>query len=419
MISAVEFQVSVPRYLLVRGASAFSSTAAAGVLGATRLVKRAPPSLPADHWLGIDVIAGGICGTDLACLAFTGPVALEPFSSFPAIMGHEIFGRVAEVGARAEGFSVGDRVVVDPLISCQTRGYAPNDFCGACRRMVPGGCERAGSEGPLVVEGAPLARGSFIGFHTQLTGSWGGRVVAPGPQVFKVPDTVNDQKAALVEPLSVAVHGALGSWQRLADSVLVLGAGPIGLGTVWALRALGYKGLLVVQAKRPPETQLALRLGADKVVAPGAAARDELLALGATPYKPLIGDEVYMGGFDTVFDCVGSTSSFQQALRSTRAGGQVSMLGCCTELGRIDQTFLWARQLEMRGFIAYGLESWQGEQLHTFELTLRLLSETQAPVERMITHDLPLADYKKGLRYLFNRSRSGAIKVLLRPPALG
>jgi len=91
------------------------------------------------------------------------------------------------------------------------------------------------------------------------------------------------------------------------------------------------------------------------------------------------------------------------------------MLGCCTIVQNVDLTFLWARQLSVRGFLAYGPELWQGERLHTFEIVLGLLAKSTLPITEIITHEFPLTDYKQALRALYARGDSGALKVLLRP----
>ena len=80
-------------------------------------------------------------------------------------------------------------------------------------------------------------------------------------------------------------------------------------------------------------------------------------------------------------------------------------------------SFLWARELEVRGFIGYGAEDWRGQRKHTFEVTHDLLLETGADVEKMITHAFALGDYRKALSAAANRRESGSIKVLLEPGA--
>ncbi|HEU5075215.1 MAG TPA: alcohol dehydrogenase catalytic domain-containing protein, partial [Polyangiaceae bacterium] len=397
---ALEFRVSVPQYLLTRAAASLATTAPAGALGGLRAVERPALTLPAEDWVMLEPIATGICGTDLATLAFKGPTALEPFASFPAVLGHEILARVSGLGGGVTGFELGDRVVVDPLISCRTRGLAVEALCASCALGIPAACLHAGESGPLLVQGKALARGNCIGFHAQLPGGWSSQMMAPARQLYRVPASVSDRAAVLTEPLAVATRAVVGMWPALSDSVLVIGSGPIALATIWALSALGYAGRLYAQVKRAHEQKLAERLGAHRAVAPGAPVRETITSLGGRVYKPLIGPEVYAGGFDCVFDCVGSSQSLDQAVRMTRAGGSLAMLGCCTQVRNVDLTFLWARQLIVRGFVAYGPERWQGRELHTFELVLELLERSALPITDMITHEFGLEDYRKALEAL-------------------
>jgi threonine dehydrogenase-like Zn-dependent dehydrogenase len=78
-------------------------------------------------------------------------------------------------------------------------------------------------------------------------------------------------------------------------------------------------------------------------------------------------------------------------------------------------TFVWARELELKGYVCYGDEEWRGERRHTFEVAHDLLLETAAPVERMVTHVYPLAQYRDALSAAANRRRTGSVKVLLDP----
>jgi threonine dehydrogenase-like Zn-dependent dehydrogenase len=196
----------------------------------------------------------------------------------------------------------------------------------------------------------------------------------------------------------------------------VIGSGPIALGAIWALRAAGFEGELLAQIKRGHEAEIARALGASGVVSPGDEARQALVDTGAQGYMPILGDEVYAGGgFPLIFDCVGSAETVKQSLRYAAPRGRIVMLGCAAEIPKLDLTFVWARELELKGYVCYGAEEWRGERRHTFEVTQELLLETGAPVERMVTHVFPLAQYRDALSAAANRRRTGSIKVLLDP----
>lgn len=414
-MKAVQFSVSVPGYVLARTLGRATDSAVHGRLSGVRMVERDAPVLPGDDWVRIQVVLCGICGSDLGNIAFQSSPAMEPFGSFPAVLGHEILGRVVEAGPGAAHLAPGQRVVVDPMIHCDVRGYGRTEWCPSCQAGLHATCEVAGEEGPAA--GGRLAPGLVIGYHRDLPGGWGEQIAAHKRQVFPVPDSLDDRVAVLAEPLAIGVHGVLrcGVVQS-PGPVLVVGSGTIALATVWALRALGYQGRLVAQAKRPHEAALARSLGADETASPGAEARQALVDTGARAYMPVVGDEVYAGGgFPCVFDCVGSESSLRQSLRFASARGQVVLLGCASQLRKMDLTFLWARELRIQGYVGYGAEAWEGRRRHTFEIALEHMAANPDALSKVVTHEFPLERYRDALRAALDHRRSKAVKVVLRP----
>jgi len=417
-MKAVVFELSVPRYLLGRTLGGITTAVTFGALSGLKLRELPEPVLPGPEWVRLRVLAAGICGTDISTLSFRTSPVLEPFASFPAVLGHEVLARVVETGPGVTGLEVGQRVVMDPTISCEMRGYGQGEACPSCQEGLHGSCAHAGEDGPLLLGGRPLARGLTVGYHSDLPGGWGEVMVAHQNQLFPADDSLDDNAAVLIEPLSIGVHAVLNAPPASADQLLVIGSGPIAMGVVWALRATGFSGTLVVQAKRPKEGELARALGATEVVRPGAEARQALVDTGAQAYLPLVGPEVYSGGgFPLIYDCVGSRESLTQTLWYAAARGRVVLLGCANRVRSLDLTFLWARQLQLRGFLGYGREVWEGRERHTFEITQDLLRTGGLPADRMVTHIFPLTQYRDALRTAANRGRSGAMKVVLKPDA--
>ena len=465
-MKAVEFNVTVPGYLLAKSLGRVADSAIHGRLSQLSLVDRPAPSLPGEDWVRIEVLLCGICGSDLGNIAYDSSPAMEPFGSFPAVLGHEILGRVVEAGPRAGHLSPGQRVVIDPMIHCEARGYARDQWCRSCAAGLHATCEMAGEEGPLVVGdwpagqrdrpeekrgrpagtrdrsagkrirpaekqgrstgmrgrsteqgGRPLGPGLTVGYHRDLPGGWGEQVIAHKRQVFPVPDGLDDRVAVLAEPLAIGVHGVLGSGAlRSPGPVLVIGSGTIAFAVVWSLRTLGYEGRLIAQSKRTHEVEMARALGADETVTPGDEARQALVDTGARAYMPVVGDEVYAGGgFAFVFDCVGSESSLVQSLRVASPRGRVVLLGCAGQLKKLDLTFLWARELRVQGFVGYGMEEWDGQRRHTFDVTLERMAADPGGLARMVTHVFPLEQYRDALRAAYDHRRSKSVKVVLQP----
>ena len=413
---AVTFDVSVPRYLLAKSVGRVSDAVLYGSASGVALHDVAEPPLPGPHWVKLDTVLGGICGSDIANLGYEASPAMEPFGSFPAVIGHEILARVAEVGSAVRGLEPGQRVAVDPMLSCAARGRERAQWCASCADGLASTCENAGEAGPQTIGGEPIAPGLTIGYHRSLPGGWGERLVAHESQIHPVADELADRAAVLIEPLSIGVHAVLNRPPRAGEPALVIGSGPIALATVWALRASGFLGEVIAQTKRRHEAEMARALGASGAVSPGEEARDALVATGAQAYMPIVGPEVYSGGgFPLIFDCVGSRESIAQALRFASPRARIVLLGCAAQIPRLDLTFLWSRELDVKGFVGYGTESWRDGSAHTFEVTQRLLVESGAPVERMVTHVFPLSQYRDALRAAAHRRASGSVKVLLDP----
>ena len=416
---AVSFNVTVPSFLVGKALGRLTEAAVFGGLSGVRYGSVADPPLPGGAWVRLEILKAGICGTDVGTLTFKASPSLEPFGSFPAVLGHEILARVAEVGAAVRRVEPGQRVAVDPMLSCTTRGFPGAARCPSCAAGRHCTCERAGEEGATLIEGRPLRRGTTMGFHADLPGGWAERTIAHESQLFPVDESVSERTAALVEPLAVGMHAVLGMRPLGSGPVLVLGSGPIALGTIWSLRAAGFVGEVVAQIKRAHEADIARSLGADSIVSPGAEARQTLVETGAHAYMPIVGDEVYAGGgFPLIFDCVGSRETLWQAMRYATPRGRIVVLGCAAEIAKLDLSFVWARELEVRGFVGYGEEEWRGQRLHTFEVTRDMLVETRPPVDAMVTHVFPLAQYRDALSTAANRGRTGSVKVLL-DPAIG
>ncbi len=416
-MKGVTFDVSVRHFLLAKTAGRVTDSAFFGLLSGVRLRDLPEPVLPGPDWVEIEVIAGGICGTDISNLTYSASPAMEPFGSFPAVLGHEILGRVKSVGARVSKVEPGQRVTMDPMISCTTRGYPPGSSCPSCSEGLHCTCERAGEEGVTSIGNRLFSRGLTIGYHRDLPGGWGQTVLAHESQIFPVDDALADNAAVLLEPLSIALHAVLRTPPRDQEPVFVIGSGTIALATIWSLRATGFRGQILAQAKRSHEQELAGTLGATDVVAPGPEARQALIETGASAYMPVVGPEVYSGGgFPLIYDCVGNRNSVVQSLGFASPRARIVVIGCVAEFKKLDLTFVWARELRIRGTVGYGQETWRGERRHTFEIAHELLLETGAPVQDMVTHVYPLDQYRDALRAAANHRKSGAVKVVLQLP---
>ena len=399
---AIEYKFSLPNYLAVRTADRLPlHMLERGSIPGLKEIAPALKPLPGPDWLRIAPTLSGICGSDLSMILNRSSPALMPFISFPLTPGHEIVGRVTEAGAAVSGIEPGQRIVVMPLISCQMRGVEP---CPACARGEPGVCTNT-------TEGS-ISAGMLTGFCRDLPGGWSQDMIVHKSQVFPLPDTIPDRVAVLIEPFSVAVHAVLRDPPPDDAKVLIIGSGSIGLLVLAALRLLGKKCDITVLARHKHQIELAERFGATRVLKKkaGDAAID---VVGARRYRLIKGGYSYAGGFDWVFDCVGTKKSVDEALRIAGPRGHFVMVGCASEVPKLDLSYLWARELTVTCCYVYGREESLPGEPHSFEVAIDLLARNpDFGLAAMVTHTIPLSEWRNGFRTVLDRKGSGAIKVV-------
>jgi threonine dehydrogenase-like Zn-dependent dehydrogenase len=325
-----------------------------------------------------------------------------PFVSFPLIPGHEVVAEVTEIGADVTGLAIGQRVVLNPVISCQMRNLEP---CRLCASGMPGLCMRTAEGG--------LSAGMLTGFCKDLPGGWSHEIIAHRSQVVAVPDGIDDRTAAVVEPFSVAVHAVLANPPRQNDTVLIIGSGTIGLLVLAALRMLGHTNSVTVLARHPLQQELAQRFGATNVLKGGKAGDAAVQIAGARAYQPLRGPQVYAGGFDTIYDCVGSNRSVDDSLRVAGPRARVVLVGCAAEMHKLDLTPVWSRELTVSGCYVYGQEHSLPGAPHTFQVALDLIQKhPEIDLSAIVTHVFKLDEWQAAMQVSLSRGKHAALKVL-------
>jgi threonine dehydrogenase-like Zn-dependent dehydrogenase len=255
------------------------------------------------------------------------------------------------------------------------------------------------------------------GDHRDLPGAMGERMVAHPSQLYPVPESVSDEVAVLVEPLAVCLHAVLKNPPRAEDRVLIIGGGPVAFGALWAIRALGHTCHVTLLTTEGYQLELAKSLGANEVM---RAARDDLQEAeavakltGARVYRPVIGPPAMTGGFEQVFDCVGSQASVQDALRYARSLGKVVLLGAAGALERVDWTTVWKNELTIAGSYTYGMEVFRGRAIHTFQVVLDLLRGREGPDPRpLVTHLFKLSQYGQAIEANLYRGQHKSVKAV-------
>ena len=401
-MEAIQYTKSIPRYLAMRHLGKRWRSLYTSPFSCTRLVDIPEPQLPTPEWVKVRTRLSGICGSDLATITAKGSPYFSPFTSTPFVLGHEIVGEVAETGAAVEGFRIGRRVVIEPVLSCSVRGISPP--CHQCQNLRFANCEN--------ITKGDISAGVQTGYCRDTGGGWSQYVLAHQSQLHLVPDDISDEAAVLLEPFACALHGVLKFSPNRAATICVIGGGTIGLLTIAALRVLGHRNRILIFAKYPHQQQLARELGADEVLSPNSGRYAAFCELtGATSHQPELGQQVLIGGVDVTFDCIGSSVAIDDAFRFTRAGGEVILVGMPGIPKNVDWTSIWYKQLKMEGAYTYGLETHNGEQVHTFTLGMRLLQKMKSHLRPLVSTLFPLRDYKRAIQTAMNTGKTATVKT--------
>lgn len=414
-MKALVFDLSIPKYLLARavGPKRRRLHYGAGTCFALREVD--VPRAPDRAWATIAPKLVGVCGTDLATIFFKLSPALSAVSSSPAIAGHEVFAHVVappEGGKDAMGRALpeGARAVIEPFVGCAARGLSPEQACASCKADSYSTCERAGT-GPR--------KGVMLGAGVELPGGFAERSIAHHTQLFSVEGRVaRDEVAALVEPLAIAVQ-FVATRAPARGRALVIGGGPIGLATVWALERLRPEVEVTLITLERFQLEHARRLGAEKAFTPPS--EGDLLEVlaretGSSLLRPVLGRPFLSGGYDLVVDCVGLPSTLDDALRSTRPRGTLVMAGCQGVVPNVDLTFVWSRELTLLGTVGYGYAPGpDGARRRTFDLTIDLMSDDEERLRPLVTHTFPMSRYGEAIDTTVDRRATQSVKVLIAP----
>ncbi|MGE5573804.1 MAG: zinc-dependent alcohol dehydrogenase [Bacteroidota bacterium] len=403
-MKAVQFLGTVPRYLFSKAAGMLTEKAFYGPLSGVVLRDVGEPGLPSPNWVKVKTRYSGICGSDLNLILLHDSPSSSPYVSFPFTFGHENCGTVVDVGASVDDIRVGQRVLVDPVLSCGPREVA--EPCEFCKRGDYSLCQN-------FTKGI-VSPGFAIGLCRDTGGGWSERFVAHKSQVIPLDDDISFEDAALVDAFCSALHPVLRNFPEDSDTCLVMGAGVIGISVVAALRALESRARVVVMAKYPFQAELARSFGADAVVC--SRESDDYFkhladVLGGKVLKPMVGKRIVQGGADLVFECVGSSTSIDDALRFTRSGGRMVLVGLAAFPKGVDWTPIWLNEITVRGSFWCGGETYEGEKTTTYRLACALLRERKVSLARLLTHTFRIEDYRQAIEANLHKSASKVVKA--------
>lgn len=330
-------------------------------VGAPLAIETHPDPTPGTGEVVLKVARCGVCGSDLHMTDGHSPQFTLPANSR---LGHEFAGEVVAIGAGVERIKVGDRITALPFTGCGK--------CAVCLVGQPNFCTEF--------------RGAAGGFAEYM--------VTAERVATKLPATLSMDDGALIEPMAVGLHGVTLANLRPGASVLVIGAGPVGLAAIFWARHLGA-GKIVVTASSRRREPLAVHMGADTFVLPE---KDQDLA---TVTRAALGGSLP----DTVFECAGQTDLIAQAINCVRPRGDVIVLGFCTVPDSFVPAIAVWKQVRLQFAITYSMPE--------FEHVAATFNAGHIEPRSMITDHVSLEGLPAAFEAL--RQRSHQCKLMVDP----
>jgi threonine dehydrogenase-like Zn-dependent dehydrogenase len=397
-VRTVYFEKNIPKILLAKALRPLWPNVVFSPLSPTRFEDIPEMPLPGTRWVRVRNRLGGICASDLHLLYVEADPKVAP-AALPGTdriyLGHEILGEVTEVGPEVTSLEVGDRVIMDAEApNCHSQEIEP-----ACRHC------REGNE--ALCENTSVGVGPY-----SVGGGWGEGFTAHEHGVYKVPSELDDENGVMIEPLSVGVRAVSRRLPQPGERVLVVGCGTVGLATIQAVCAFSPDCHLTGMARYPQQVEMAHQLGVDRLVAGDEPYEATARITAGKLYNAPMNDGMILGGFDVIYDCVGTARTVQDCLRWARAGGTVVLVGVSLKPMCVDLTPVWYQEVDLIGLYAHGVEEYNGGVQSTYELTTDLLVQGKLTAEGFITHRFSLDQWRRAVHTATDK-RSGAIKVVL------
>ncbi len=354
--------------------------------------------LPSQDWVRVQTRFSGLCGSDVKQILLNGARdnPLTALVSFPHVLGHEV------VGTRSD---TGQRVVLNPWLSCGPRGIEP--ACEACQAGRYPWCRN--------FRGGGLPVSIHIGNCAGAAGAHAERFGAHVGQLFAIPGDVSDEAAVLADPVSVSLRSVLLAPPPDGRPVLVYGSGTLAYAAIALLRHL-YPATEVWAATRPgARAALAERTGAHAVL---SCSPDELVAqvarrVGASPLAPWSEHDWLQDGPAVVYDTIGSTETVETSLRLLTTGGTLVISGV-EPPKRFEWTLLYFKELRVIGSNGFGIEDVGGVAKHSMEHYFDFVRDG-LDLTPVITHRFPLERWDEAVLTVKDSRHTGAVKVLLEP----
>ncbi len=323
--------------------------------------RQVEPVSPKSNEVLIRVHRIGVCGSDIHVYH-----GLHPYTGYPVVQGHEVAGVVAGLGGDVTGFALGDAVVFMPQVTCGE--------CYPCRHGMYHICDQL----------------KVMGFQTD--GAAQDYFAVPAQMVIKLPGGISLDQAAMVEPLSVAVHALRRGGGARGKKVLVLGAGTIGNLVGQAARAMGAAEVMVTDLSE-------YKLGMARRVGLSQAVNTQQQDLGTAILERFGPDKA-----DLILECVGAQDTISQAVSHARKGSTIVVVGVFGKKPVVDLGLVQDRELSLVGTLMY--------QRVDYEQAIELIDHGLVQLEPLITHRFPFEKYLQAYQTI-EASNGEYMKVMI------
>ncbi|NCD32708.1 MAG: alcohol dehydrogenase [Spartobacteria bacterium] len=318
------------------------------------------PAINADQIL-VKIKKIGVCGSDIH--VYRGK---HPYTSYPVVQGHEVAGEIEKIGANVTGFTIGDRVTIQPQVVCGT--------CYNCTHGMYNVCDSL----------------KVMGFQT--TGMASEYFAVDAKKALKFSNEMSYDEGAMIEPLAVAIHAVNRGGSVDGKKILVLGAGPIGNLIAQTAKGMGASKVIITDLS-DYRLNIAKECGVDVCL---NTARENVTDAIAEHFGP---DRA-----DMILECVGVNKTMEQAISNARKGSNIVVVGVFEDLAKVDLGFVQDRELKLVGTLMYREED--------YVKAIELIEAKKVHLNPLITNHFAFKDYLAAYDFI-EKQKDQTMKVII------
>ena len=414
-MKALFFDYKISRLAFARICGLFGLRGYLTTLGPLKLKDVLKPKIKTNNWVRVKTKYCGICGSDHKQIFLDGnrDNPMTALITWPQVLGHEAVGNIEAIGTKCK-LNVGDRVVLNPWLSCIPREI--KTLCKACKEGKNTLCRN--------FKKGILTPGIHTGNSSDVTGGFAEYFPAHESMAIQIPDDITWDQGMLSDPFSVALHSILKVNIKSGSICAVYGCGNLGLLTILILKNIFADVQVVAIARFRHQAAMAIRFGADTVIE--SSPTDKLIEkiadyVNCNLYYLKNKKPWLIEGVDFLFDTVGSPETLEIGIRIVKArkrnlksefetSSTIIVTGVSSPK-RYEWTPWYFKEIKIIGSNAFAIEEFEGYREHSYFHYFRFLQEGRLDPTPMITHKYTLGEYKKAFITARSQKKHKSIKV--------